>query len=89
MRTKYCWFWRYRADNVEPSPDEGEKNRGCGYEYKTCKWHHEQHPSYILPLDLKIHPNIAKRIHKVMQYKHCPETTSESVLQKKIWFMLT
>ena len=50
-----------------PLPDEGErkytKNRGCGYQYMTHKWHqmhHEQHPSYILPLELKIHPKIVK-----------------------------
>ena len=32
-----------------------KKNHGCGYQYMTNKWHHEQYPSYILPLDLKIH----------------------------------
>ena len=51
--------------NHTATPDEGihKKNRGCGYQYMTHKWHqmhHEQHPSYILPLDLKIHPKIVK-----------------------------
>ena len=55
------------SGQCRPLPDKGErkyiKNRGCGYQYMTHKWHqmhHEQHPSYILPLDLKIHPKIVK-----------------------------
>ena len=50
------------SGQCRPLPDEGEKNyiknRGCGYQYMTRKWHqmhHELHPSYILPLDLNIH----------------------------------
>ena len=57
-----------KSGQWRPLLDEGEKitlkNRGCGYEYMTYKWHqmhHEQHPSYILPLDLKIHPKIVKQ----------------------------
>ncbi len=51
------------SGQCRPLPDEGEKVHKKFAAAVINIWHqmhHEQHPSYILPLDLNIHPKIVK-----------------------------